>query len=133
MLCFFVSVLLICIIILNCRTYIQIHSVRKGEFAIHTDKLVRFGERRSVKLARDTDFTPIMYFSHGSWCVLDDTYYRWSKEFNLSKEGIKNTSIVGDEFYIATCRGASEIGCAYNKKFFELDEICNRYLHKPGN
>ena len=37
----------------------------------------------------------------------------------MSLEGIYNTSLMGDEFYIVERNLDGEIGCIYNKKFFE--------------
>ncbi|MBQ2827505.1 MAG: hypothetical protein IJF13_09785 [Clostridia bacterium] len=45
--------------------------------------------------------------------------YNWSENYYMSLEGIYNTSLMGDEFYIVERNLDGEIGCIYNKKFFE--------------
>ena len=44
--------------------------------------------------------------------------YTWSKTFYMSGQGIENTSLVGDEFYLVILHSTQEICAVYNTKFF---------------
>ena len=45
--------------------------------------------------------------------------YAWSRDMYISPQGLENTSLQGDEFYLVTRKGEAEVAYAYNKKFFE--------------
>ena len=63
------------------------------------------------------------HFSMRKWKVPDViTHYDWSENYYLSQEGLRNTSVEGNEFYLVSIRDEYEVGYAYNKKFFELDD-----------
>ena len=62
----------------------------------------------------------VFYFENGKWRIPETgTLYAWSKEMYISPEGLDNTSVPGNQFYIVRRRGEAEIAYAYNKKFFE--------------
>ena len=63
------------------------------------------------------------YFSMRKWRVPNVmTHYDWSPNFYLSTEGLINTSVEGNEFYLVSIKDEYEVGYAYNKKFFELSK-----------
>ena len=47
--------------------------------------------------------------------------YRWSKEMSMTFEGLYNTSLSGDEFYIVVDTVTHNLLYAYNTKFFTLE------------
>ena len=84
---------------------------------------------------RRTFLSPYNYiftFSVGEWAVIPSNFsyrfnvntrhlYSWSKEMAMTFEGIYNTSVSGDEFYIVVDGVTQNILCAYNTKFFKLE------------
>lgn len=61
------------------------------------------------------------FMSGGSWRlprVLE--HYAWSKDFRLSRKGLKNTSVQGDEFFRISLQGYLDVAYIYPCKFFEL-------------
>ncbi len=59
-----------------------------------------------------------LYFSSRKWRI-PYRCYEWSSLYNMSRDGISNTSIIGDEFYLVILNDTQEICVAYNAKFFE--------------
>ena len=49
-------------------------------------------------------------------------HYDWSKEYNLSSEGLKNISVEGNEFFYVSLQGHPDVAYVYPCKFFELDK-----------
>lgn len=48
-------------------------------------------------------------------------YYKWSKLYSMTGEGILNTSKIGDEFYLAIS-DKDEILAVFNQKWFNLEQ-----------
>ena len=108
-------------------------AIRNGEFTITMEKLSHIAKEAIPKsqygfsLARlgsrwarmEVDF---LYFSYQKWRI-PIINYTWSNVYKMSKAGIKNTSLIGDEFYVVTNNDNHEIGCAYNTKFFEAKNL----------
>lgn len=66
--------------------------------------------------------TPRMHETHRS--ITERKHYEWSRELSLSKSGLENISLPGDEFFYITLQGYPEIAYIYPCKFFELgDEL----------
>lgn len=65
----------------------------------------------------------------GKFYILHYNYYKWSKRYFMSAEGIFNTSLVGDSFYLVFFDGdkKNEPVMVYNAKYFELQEEEDRY------
>ncbi len=49
-------------------------------------------------------------------------HYEWSREFKLSPNGLYNTSVKGNEFYMINLQSSYDIAYIYPTKFFELSE-----------
>lgn len=77
-----------------------IHEPRFAGKHVHTTRVVRF-----------------LYFPCGQWRI-QPRNYTWSKDFYMSGQGVENTSLIGDEFYIAISNNTQEICAVYNTKFF---------------
>ena len=78
------------------------------------------GHRR----ARSVKTVQIYYFRSGaSWRHYPvEKHYAWSKLYNLSPEGLENTSVAGNVFYYVRLQSDGDIGYIYNKNFFEYQE-----------
>lgn len=61
-----------------------------------------------------------LYFGGEKYRIYGE-HYPWSKDFHLSVNGMLNTSVIGDEFWVARDRETEEIGAVYNKKFFDYE------------
>ena len=104
-------------------------SILNGEFTVITDKLVNIGYETVYEPDFTGDFPFMMtftrdyeffYFDAQKWQVVGNSrHYDWSKEHYMSTQGLRNTSILGDEFYLVINNYDHEIGYIYNTKFFE--------------
>lgn len=95
----------------------------QGEYTVIKDKLSHVdeetiheprsagGHRQTIQSAR------FLYFPSGQWRITSPNY-TWSKTFYMSGQGIENTSLVGDEFYLVILHSTQEICAVYNTKFF---------------
>ena len=116
-------------------------AIINGDFAVSSDTLTHIAEELALEpniriygfglgyLRRSSvskDIT-VLYFRGGNWRLYEENkfpnrgrHYHWSKEFAMSTEGLLNTSVKGNGFYVAILDG--EIAYAYNDKFFEYKE-----------
>lgn len=62
----------------------------------------------------------VVRFSSGlCWRVPDSgIFYRWSKTYHLSRSGLDNTSVQGDEFYFIALPSDNDISYIYPCKYF---------------
>ena len=60
----------------------------------------------------------VLQFDSGEWEV-PHRNYTWSDTFEMSREGIANTSLQGDTFYVVRLNSTGKIAVAYNEKFFD--------------
>ena len=76
----------------------------------------RMGYRRTVYVKEVRTFR----FSSGlCWRVPDSgIFYRWSKTYHLSRSGLENTSVPGDEFYFVALPSDNDISYIYPCKYF---------------
>ncbi len=95
----------------------------QGEFTIVREKLSHIAEetiyepRYLGRYTRNMHSVRFLYFPCGQWRI-QPRNYTWSKTFYMSGQGVENTSLVGDEFYIAIVNSTQEICAVYNTKFF---------------
>lgn len=99
-------------------------AVLNGEYRVICEKFSHIAtdhvyEPRLLRRSAMREVT-FLYFGSKRWTA-DWLNYTWSKDFELSCEGLINTSIEGDEFYLVCFLDDHEIGCAYPKKFFEYN------------
>lgn len=105
-------------------------TVTSDEFTVIKETLVNVGKETVVDKKRtsyigrrrqryahlnEADF---LYFSSRKWRV-PPKCYTWSEEFRMSRDGIVNTAVIGNEFYLVICNKTQEILVAYNTKIFE--------------
>ena len=97
-------------------------AIKNGDFTISTEKLINIGEESSLETntlsQRSSRTVSFLYFSCQKWKI-PTINYTWSDLYKMSEAGIKNTSLIGNEFYVVTDNSSHEIGCVYNTKFFE--------------
>ena len=61
----------------------------------------------------------LAFKSYGIYEIQIIDYYKWSKNFEMSRESVYNSSNIGDEFYLVTTK-KEKILMVYNCKMFEL-------------
>ena len=73
---------------------------------------------------RATKEITVFYFEAGnSWRVPHVfEHYEWSKDFHLSRKGLENISVEGNEFFYVSLQGYPDVVYVYPCKFFELSE-----------
>ena len=109
--------------------HISENTVTCGEYTVIKDKLVNIAHETVVRKRRISPLYPnnnrysvdeveALYFSSRHWCI-PRRCYEWSSLYNMSGDGISNTSVIGDEFYLIILNETQEICVAYNTKFFE--------------
>ena len=66
----------------------------------------------------------VFYFESGSsWTVpYVFEHYEWSKEFHLSRRGLENIAVEGNEFFYISLQGYPDVVYVYPCKLFELSE-----------
>lgn len=118
------------------RSKLRKHLLLHGELSLETDELSHFSEQtiyepyisRNGKRYR-YKIVKFFHFDHSEWrvpymskkSVFNLTkHYEWSKLYNMSTQGLENTSVVGDTFYIISLKADKRIKYIYNTKLFEL-------------
>ena len=86
--------------------------------SIRTETQARRGAGLQKYSYEETEF---LCFSVGEWRIPDKNY-QWSDLYGMSRQGIVNTAITGDEFYVIISAKTHEILCAYPCKFFTYQE-----------
>ncbi len=93
--------------------------MKKDKFYITKDNLIR---TRGKSIGGYTGHAYTLHFaSYGEYALGAEKYYKWSKLYSMSDEGVYNTALLGDEYYLVIVNG-SEILLTYNTKMFELQE-----------
>ncbi len=95
------------------------HIAKETIYEPHTHRrtMGRHSHRHSTKTV-----TFFHFISGSSWRVPNVLkHYEWSNKYYLSKEGLENISLAGNEFYYITLQGHSEVSYIYPCKYFELD------------
>ena len=66
-----------------------------------------------------TKTVTVLKFHNAEWRVPEtEKLYPWSKEMYISPQGLENTALRGDKFYVVRRKGCPEVAYAYNMKFF---------------
>lgn len=97
-------------------------SIRKGQYTVTSEILTACSEEDIPNANTTRGRTPryVLHFGGEDYCVNDDNY-PWSRDFRLSYNGMVNTSVAGDEFWVVRATKTEEIGAVYNKKFFDYE------------
>ena len=131
---------------------ISLYNINKGAFSVRSDifKDTEIKEiffplllgRTSIAHAFETTWKersmiPFFFlkFEEGEWFLPEGYLYNWSESHKMLysdffREGQYCEHNEGDEFYVVTYNKSKKIGCAYNKKFFNLIER-PRHDEKP--
>ncbi len=98
-----------------------------GELSLSVEELSHFSEeiiyephthRRSAHYHKTVKF---IHFTHTAWRIPRVRYhYAWSNLYYMSTQGLENTSLVGEKFYIVSLSTDSKIQYIYNTNLFEL-------------
>ena len=106
----------------------KMKKIRKNKFHIFSDKLMGYVEDITGDhslLERDKKYAlhfagvnPYYLYVSGAYARRKN-YYHWSETFAMTAEGVYNSSLVGDEFYIVSLDNKNA-DLFFNKKFFEL-------------
>ena len=96
-------------------------SIREGQYTVTSEILTACNEEdvRSANSTRGREVRYVLYFGSERYCIINDNY-PWSRDFRLSYSGMVNTSVIGDEFWVARAAKTEEIGAVYNKKLFDF-------------
>lgn len=106
-------------IIINNLQSKKIKSLSVKDFSVTTNKLVDIREEAATTGRRCS--TQIKcYFESGAEWEVPYRNYTWSKVYCLSDNGVENTSLVGDTFYIVQLYESNQTIIAYNTKFFDF-------------
>ena len=106
------------------RGFIVKEAVLADGYAVTKEPLISIVEETYVephvkhgrgRVLRDAK---VMYFGVGSWRI-PSRVYEWSDTFSMSAQGVENTSVAGNEFYVVTLKSTGDIVCVYNTKFFD--------------
>lgn len=86
-------------------------------YTVVTDTLINIETKTHIRRnAPHYDTHHMIFKEYGSYKIPDENY-KWSKQFHMSGQGVFNSSIPEDEFYLVIVN--SKIQLAFNKKFFE--------------
>lgn len=68
-------------------------------------------------------YVSVMQFFGKRWRIPEMyNFYKWSDRYGLTYQGMDHTSVARDEFIVVIRKSDSQIGMAYNTKFFEWKE-----------
>lgn len=131
------------LISLRCKITGQRKMIQNGEFEIVRDTLTVAGEvarfkggvheKRSLLdriISTNNHRVPRRYpiwfqfEKYGDYHLPLTKMYKWSERYTTTDEGMQNTSLIGDEFYIVLYRGDEKKKPAmiYNTKFFDYKD-----------
>lgn len=98
------------------------HRIDKNSFLIVHDKVSYTGRDTRYSKYPPQDLSPYyLYFPCYGKYTVPYFNYTWSDLYSMSYEGVYNTSIAEDEFYLIVFRTKKEkIEVVYNQKMFEL-------------
>lgn len=117
-------VALVYAVIILRRAIIDKRKIKNAEFEVTEDTLV--GSTHDARVSRSAyDNRHLLQFSrHGEYYIPYGTNYKWSKDYYMSDDGVFNTALVGDTFYVVTYRKDAERKpiVVYNAKQFEYKE-----------
>lgn len=100
--------------------------ILNGGYTVMTDRLNSISEDEPIYEpwtgshgSYSVKHVDLFHFSSSEWRVVPAyKHYAWSSLYAMSRQGLYNTSIEGDEFYTVVIGNDSEIAYVYNKKLF---------------
>ncbi len=111
------------IVSLVVSTYRRRRSADKNRYQVILDQLVHTEDDRDRLLDGNQIglYRYLEFALFGKYEIPKRTHYAWSKLYAMSDEGLYNTAISGDTFYIVTVDGKHPL-VVYNTKLFEYKE-----------
>ena len=105
----------------KCRcTLMRRKMIEHGGYTVTVEKLCNVLDEedteRNIRMNR-SGTAWYLYFPSQKWYIPSRNYL-WSKRYHMSCEGVVNTSIVDDEFYVVLFNDTYDVGYAYPAKFF---------------
>lgn len=104
----------------------KLQTVMRRQYRIVCDRLERVRHDASTYLQmKSNQGSELLEFArYGSYMIPCEPHYTWSKDYHMSAEGVFNTSIEGDKFYLVIIEndGRQTIAMIYNTKFFKLQD-----------
>ena len=101
--------------------------IERGDLTVSEEILSHIAEEtvyephRGHRRSHMANLAYVFYFQSGaSWRHYPvKKHYAWSKVYDLTPQGLENTSVAGDTFYYIRLQSDGDIGYIYNKNFFE--------------
>lgn len=102
-------------------------ALSRGDISVSVEKLDHIAEDRIYEPhfgKTNSKLVSFFYFESGrSWRLPNIVkHYKWSREYCVSNEGLRNISLQGDKFYFVSLQGYDEVAYIYPFKTFVLDE-----------
>lgn len=127
------AVCIVYLICLRCTVAKQRSMAKKGEFVIVQERLTVAGNAARFKgrVREKFDFFDwhkrevlFRFSGYGDYYLPNMKQYKWSERYAMSVEGMLNTSIIGDTFYLVIFKNDKKKTpvMIYNTKFFEYKE-----------
>ncbi len=113
----------ILIMLIYITTYRSRRSADQRNYQVILDQLVHAEDNRDRILSGDGAgvYRYLVFASFGTYEIPKKTHYFWSDLYAMSDEGVYNTAVEGDTFYIVTDTNKT-ILAVYNTKFFEYKD-----------
>lgn len=104
--------------------------IERGDLTVSEEILSHIAEEtvyephRGHRRSHMANLAYVFYFQSGaSWRHYPvKKHYAWSKVYDLTPQGLENTSVAGDTFYYIRLQSDGDIGYIYNKKMFVYKE-----------
>ncbi len=101
--------------------------VQRDDLAVSVETLSHISEETVYEPGvREQEYRiiKVFYFMSGaSWRMPEVTHYTWSETHYLSCQGLDNTSLAGDSFYLISLQTDHDIAYIYNTKMFEFKNV----------
>lgn len=93
-------------------------AITTSDFSVTTDKLSSVQNDYVKTGPSDYLRCVICYFEGGAQWEASIVNYKWSKLYKMTRNGIYNTSLQGDTFYLVWDNRTKELVLAYNARLF---------------
>ncbi len=99
--------------------YAKYHHLKNGCFRVTTDALINC--KKMPRDGRKRHPHTFWFKTYGKHTLDTTMHYHTSKNFTMSDDGVFNTAVMGDTFYLVL-NEKEKILQVYNTKFFEWEE-----------
>lgn len=109
------------------ETKSKLQMVDQHQYRIVSDRLerVRHDASAYLQIKGDQGSEILEFARYGSYMIPYGPHYTWSKDCHMSAEGVFNTSVEGDKFYLVIMEDdeRQKIVMIYNTKLFKLQDV----------